>query len=806
MGGGLGVVADRPAGSLATFGGTDPDDVSAGASLLARAAAALRDGASVIGVDDAHLLDAVSAALLHQLVADGTIRLVVTVRDGEPSSDAVTALWKDGLLARVDVPPLNREQSDAVVVAGLGGPVDGITLARLFDATRGNVLWLRQLVDGERSAERLARTGGLWHWSGDPELSPALATLVAERIGRLPAPEHGCWSCSRSASPSHRTSCPVWPTPPRWKPSSTAASPGWTTRGAASARTPAVRRGGPAGTGPLRARRLRGTLAEAITADTSSAGVLRRAVLHHASDQRPDPGLLLAGAVQAAGVADFDMAARLAGASRDAGGGFEAHLVVAFLATWGTRGDEAEAGFAAAAQLASSDADRIRAAVPRAANLAMLDRAEAGLAMLDAVPSTLDDPARAADLDAGRAIVAAMRGDAGFVDRTAGRVLADPAATPVVVGYAGWAAAIAGGFQAWDDVAAARFRRGVEACGRSADTAALGLNLRYWEVTGLALAGEVATGRARAEAAAADTWSPAARHMVAMLRVPVELAAGRVRTVARICRDALLYLPGPRGGWVEMMQLLLGTACGCAGDATGASAALEALAGFRSRDIRAIEPQVTLAHAWASAAQGALTEAVARARVAGDAAAAAEHWAVESAARHAAVCFGDREQADRLAALADRLPGPRPLAAAAHAAALAADDPARLLAASAQLESPGLLLLAADAAAQAATALRRAGRPREGLGAAIRAADLAARCEDARTPALTEAMAPLPITSREREVATLASAGLTNRQIGEQLHVSVRTVEGHVYRACTKLGLDGRASLAALVGRHRELG
>ena len=162
-----------------------------------------------------------------------------------------------------------------------------------------------------------------------------------------------------------------------------------------------------------------------------------------------------------------------------------------------------------------------------------------------------------------------MRGDAGFVDRTAGRVLADPAATPVVVGYAGWAAAIAGGFQAWDDVAAARFRRGVEACGRSADTAALGLNLRYWEVTGLALAGEVATGRARAEAAAADTWSPAARHMVAMLRVPVELAAGRVRTVARICRDALLDLPGPRGGWVELMQLLLGTACGCAGDAAG---------------------------------------------------------------------------------------------------------------------------------------------------------------------------------------------------------------------------------------------
>jgi DNA-binding NarL/FixJ family response regulator len=64
---------------------------------------------------------------------------------------------------------------------------------------------------------------------------------------------------------------------------------------------------------------------------------------------------------------------------------------------------------------------------------------------------------------------------------------------------------------------------------------------------------------------------------------------------------------------------------------------------------------------------------------------------------------------------------------------------------------------------------------------------------------LVVGVAPLPISAREREVATLASTGLSNRQIADRLHVSVRTVEGHIYRACTRLGLTERAKLAAMI-------
>lgn len=155
--------------------------------------------------------------------------------------------------------------------------------------------------------------------------------------------------------------------------------------------------------------------------------------------------------------------------------------------------------------------------------------------------------------------------------------------------------------------------------------------------------------------------------------------------------------------------------------------------------------------------------------------------------------------ADRLAELAGQVDGPRAPAAAAHAAALAADDGAALHAASVQLETMGALLLAADAAAHAVAAHTRHGQRGSAHAAGARAHRLAQACEGARTPALATLAAPLPLTAREREIVTLAAGGLSNRQIADRLVVSVRTVEGHLYRACAKLGVSDRSELAPLV-------
>ena len=70
----------------------------------------------------------------------------------------------------------------------------------------------------------------------------------------------------------------------------------------------------------------------------------------------------------------------------------------------------------------------------------------------------------------------------------------------------------------------------------------------------------------------------------------------------------------------------------------------------------------------------------------------------------------------------------------------------------------------------------------------------------ARTPALAIAVRPLPLTAREREIVTLAARGLSNKDIAERLTVSVRTVEGHLYRASRKLGVSERAAFADLLG------
>jgi DNA-binding CsgD family transcriptional regulator len=52
------------------------------------------------------------------------------------------------------------------------------------------------------------------------------------------------------------------------------------------------------------------------------------------------------------------------------------------------------------------------------------------------------------------------------------------------------------------------------------------------------------------------------------------------------------------------------------------------------------------------------------------------------------------------------------------------------------------------------------------------------------------------LTAQELQIARLAAQGLSNREIGEQLYLSPRTVASHLYRAFPKLGVASRAQLA----------
>ncbi|GAF49506.1 ATP-binding protein [Rhodococcus wratislaviensis] len=152
------------------------------------AALAPRHGASppvVLGVDDAHLLDDLSALVVHQLLLRQVMRVVITVRSGELAPDAVTSVWKDRLAERLDLQSLSLDETTILLEAVLGGQLDSRSVRRLWTLSRGNALYLRQLVDEEIASERLENIAGVWIWSGEPIISASLADLVAARMGRL---------------------------------------------------------------------------------------------------------------------------------------------------------------------------------------------------------------------------------------------------------------------------------------------------------------------------------------------------------------------------------------------------------------------------------------------------------------------------------------------------------------------------------------------------------------------------------------------------------------------------------------------
>jgi two-component system, NarL family, response regulator DevR len=59
------------------------------------------------------------------------------------------------------------------------------------------------------------------------------------------------------------------------------------------------------------------------------------------------------------------------------------------------------------------------------------------------------------------------------------------------------------------------------------------------------------------------------------------------------------------------------------------------------------------------------------------------------------------------------------------------------------------------------------------------------------------------LTPQERRVLTLMAEGLTNRQIGEHIHLAEKTVKNYVSNVLMKLGLARRAEAAAYMARRR---
>ena len=140
----------------------------------------------VLVVDDTQLLDAQSSAVLLSLVTAKSLRLLATMRVGGTPSDAVTALWKEGLVDRLDLEPLDRAASKRLLESQLNGPVSTGTLETLWQSSNGNPFYLSELARFGADHGQLELKSGVWWWIGGSEMPPRLSELLLRRIDALP--------------------------------------------------------------------------------------------------------------------------------------------------------------------------------------------------------------------------------------------------------------------------------------------------------------------------------------------------------------------------------------------------------------------------------------------------------------------------------------------------------------------------------------------------------------------------------------------------------------------------------------------
>src|SRR6185312_14757606 len=106
-------------------------------------------GTVVVAVDDAPLLDDLSIFVVHQIVQGGGAKVVFTVRDGEPVPAAIQEVVKARQFDWLDLQPLSHGETDTLLSTTLGGSLDPGAAVRLWELTRGNVLYLRNIVEQE---------------------------------------------------------------------------------------------------------------------------------------------------------------------------------------------------------------------------------------------------------------------------------------------------------------------------------------------------------------------------------------------------------------------------------------------------------------------------------------------------------------------------------------------------------------------------------------------------------------------------------------------------------------------------------
>jgi DNA-binding CsgD family transcriptional regulator len=762
----------------------------------------------VLGVDDVHLLDDLSIFVVHQIVQRGAARVILALRDGAAIPAAIQELWTAGQFDRLDLKQLSLDETAELLSATLEGSVDSDAAQRLWKLTRGNVLFLRNIVEQEVADGRIVQENGTWRWIGDPIMPPGLVELIESRIGDLPAPVSDVIDVLAVAEPIELAALT--------RITDAAAIEEAETRDLITLE--------PAGSGievrvahPLygqvrrrraartRLRRLRGLVAAELAASSDHDDirvVVRRATLSLDSDLTPDADLLVRAAHGAVWLGDLSLADRLAEAATHAGAGPEPNFVRAHALSWLGRGEEAEAVLAGIETNELTDQDHARFAFLRSSNMlwALADPPRAK-ELIDKASRIVPPHARTY-IDAFLAIYWFAMDQPDAAMRTSKSLALED--IPVVGVEIAWAMAqiCADAGRMAEAVAVAD--AGYAVAARSLDAPHMRFNIADAEVTALLLSGQVTDAlqvaeRTRQQAA---QLPGAAELLGAAVAGRAALGAGDLPRACLLVEQAAEGLSASHpGGWGYRYRIPHATALAIRGSTEEAAAVLTVLDKVPRR-FRSLDYEMSLARAWVAAGQGAVSESIGIVLSAAERARATGRFAAEVLCLQTATQFGDRTGAPRLHELESIVEGPRVGVAGRFAEAMRDGNASELSSVSEEFERMGDLVAAVDAASHAAVAYRRRDKRGSALGCSTRAAALAEQC-GATTAALRQASEPLPLTEREAEIVMLIGEGLSNRAVAERLTLSVRTVESHIYRAMLKTGTTSRDQLAGLLPRHR---
>ncbi|QRY51168.1 ATP-binding protein [Mycolicibacterium septicum] len=536
-------------------------------------------------VDDAHLLDRLSAALVYQLAVSGAAKLIVTAAAAQAPDD-VAALWGDGLVSRVEMSPPGHDD------------------ARLADQV---ATFLADLPDGAVAVLRQLAVHDPLPLADLTALTSNEAVQEAQRSGVVRVDE----AVARCVHPLFLTAMRT-----------TIGGPGM--------------------------RRLRSALVERLSAAPRPGVVdrLRVAVLALDSDVPLPADELVDAAGEALRLGDLELSERLARAATASGAGFKGLLTLAYALAWQGRGREADAVLGQIDPAGLPEDQLMAWALPQAANqFWMLSEPERATAFLRATRRRVSTPAAQTTLDA---LAATFAMNAGAPQRALGlaqEVLASPAADDTALGWAGSTAALSCARTGLFDQVDAMAQRALAA----GHPGLLRFTSGFGQTTTLLMTGRLdqAQDMARSITDFTQLLQPG-RAIGEVLTADVLLVRGQHDEAIALLRKATAALAPTGYSWGPLGWMLLAQALGQRGMPVEAGKALSRAESRHGLKSMLFAPELALARAWTCHARKDSVGAVTAAREAAKAAERGYQYAVMLRALHDGVRLGDTRAVDAL--------------------------------------------------------------------------------------------------------------------------------------------------------------